>query len=495
MNYKNLSRFKKLLMIFQFSAIVFMGYCQDVSQKEYSKDSVVNVLGEIRLYIEEVHPNPYHSTTKSYIDSVIGLEAMILPDSLSEKELYELILPIVNSYNDGHIQVKCQFGKYINKAINENKGIFPLTLYQLNDNVYVKLSVFDSIVKPGYQLLSIDYVSIDSIINEYSKYKSGDNLEIRRRKVVEDFTVLDYFTNNGKESYTIGFQKGNSEILYAELPSAKMIDIIEFNKSYSPPKKKKHFSNSLIKMDEFIYFQVHPKRSIALLTLPSFAIDNGIEQEYGNKIDSIFHYLSSQNIDTLLIDIRENQGGRDYSGMCILKYIATSDYSYGQAIMKTSTHQQNLYREILEKELSDSLYLKGKEYYNYFLRKYGDVFSLESNSLQKSKPEDLFKGKVFVLIGEKTYSAAVSFAAVCKCYGFATLIGEETDGQMVSYTSLVPVHLSIPCIQFGVAHRKVVNPCADSSFGGLKPDILINKSNKNHLANIDEIIEFILNGL
>ncbi|MBN1988287.1 MAG: hypothetical protein JW783_02675 [Bacteroidales bacterium] len=471
----------------------FKGQCQHFYIEKTPRDSAINALLQIKSNIEEVHPNPYHSMPKAHIDFTINAAIKELPDSLNEIELYRLLLPFVNQYNDGHIQLKCPFGKFINQAINMDKGIFPLTLYELNGSSFVKHSIFDSIVKPGYHLISIDNVSIDTIIKKYSRYKFGDNLQIRKRKAIEDFTVLAYFDGGSRESYTIGYKKDcYSEVQHTRIPAAKKEDIVRYNQSYTPSSPKKYFSNPVIKMDQLIYLQIHPKRRIALLTLPCFDVSTSMEQEYANKIDSAYQYLLSHGIDTLLIDIRENQGGRDFPGTHILKHMATRSYSYGDALMKVSTHQQKLYKEILKEKLSDSLYIKSTEYHNFFLRKHGELFALNRDTTQEAKPEDLYTGKTFLLIGKKTFSAAVSFAAVCKCYQFATLIGEETDGQLVTYTSLIPTPIPIQGIWFGVAHRKVINACASNSPGGLKPDVLVKPTHESFLSDFDEVIEFIL---
>jgi hypothetical protein len=473
----------------------FNGNCQEVVPTFYKHYEVINLLEEVKTAIEAVHPNPYHSVSKEYITSRFSSAAKTLPDQISEIELYKLLLPLVNSFNDGHIQVTCPFGKFINKGINENKGIFPFTLYQLDGGIYVKISVFDSIVKPGYRLVSIDDVSIDTIVNKLSEYKFGDNTSIRKQKTIDDFTALDFFVNQGKEIYKIGYQMRDCDSTYfCAVNSAKMKDIIRFNKSFKVSRKE-YFLKSRIKLNQLIYMQLHPNRNVALLTLPSFDVDQDIELIYSQKIDSVFQILATSKVDTLLIDIRDNQGGRDYPSECILSHIASVDYNFGQAFMKSSKFQKELYSKVLKSKLSDSLYLNSMEYSNFFSRKDGEIFALERSTSKKSDTDKLYKGKIFILTSTKTFSAAVSFAAVCKCYGFATIVGEETDGRTTCYTSSVPVPLSIPIIQLGVAHRKVVNACSEDSNSGLIPNVYIKKTHNSILTGNDEVLEYFVNPL
>jgi C-terminal processing protease CtpA/Prc len=487
----NLSlRISIILLILHFSLNC---NCQETELTTYKRHDVVNLLEEIQSSIETIHPNPYHSTRKNHVDSLFNNAVKSLPDEMDEVELYKLILPLVNSFNDGHIQLTCPFGKFINKGLNENKGIFPFTLYQLNSGVYVKIPVFDSIVKPGYRLRSIDNVSVDSLVSTLSAFKFGDNISIRKRKAIEDFAVLEFFVNQGKELYEIEYQRRDSDSIFTcTVNSAKIKDIINFNNSFKI-QRKKYFSKSMIELNGLIYFKFHPDRNIALLTLPSFDVDRGVELMYSQKIDSVFQLLNTNKIDTILIDIRGNNGGSDYPSKCILKHIAFSDYSFGQAFMKSSKYQRDFYEIVLKSKLSDTSYLNSNEYSTFFTKRYGEVFALKSNISKKSDNSDLYKGNVFILTNKKTFSAAVSLAAVAKCYDFATIVGEETDGRITSYTSLVTVPLSIPSIQFGVAHRKVINACSSiDSSAGLTPDIYIKKTHESILSEKDIVLEYFL---
>jgi|GEM_PF-1695528 len=492
-----MSKFRFLFIIVSVQLLLFFNLPFKSNGQDfvvYSKNDVKKVLDEIRLSIEEVHPNPYHSISKKEIDSLYRLSVLNLPDSLTEVELYKLLLPLVNSYNDGHIQLTCPFGKFINNGINENKGIFPFTLYQIDDGIFIKISVFDEIVKPGYQLISIDNIGIDNIINDYSKFKFGDNLTIRKRKAVEDFMALDFLVNSGKESYLIGYKKtANDSTHFCTVNAAKMDDIIKFNSSFSPPQSIDYFLKSTIKLQNLVYLQLHPSMKVALLTLPSFDVSADLEKEYNQKIDSIFEYLKVAKIDTLLIDIRGNGGGQDFPSQFILNYIASKDYCWGKAYFKRSSHQKRLYENMLKDKLSDSSYIRSSEYYNYFTANDGEIIELDS-SVEKSKDEEfLYKGKVFVLISKDTYSAAITFAAICQCFNFATIIGEETYGRTSTYTSLVPIYLSIPSLKFGVAHRMVINSCSKGFNIGLKPDIVIPRTHASYLTGKDDVIEYILN--
>lgn len=487
-----------LLALFLMAPIVATSQAASMPSEVYfKKNAVLTVFNEIKQSVEDIHPNPYHSISKEKVNVLFSQISRNLPDSILEEDFYRLLMPVVNSYNDGHIQLTVPLGKFANKKIGEGKGIFPFTLCQVNDSVFVRLSVFDEVVKPGYQLISIDNIPIDSVINNYSNFKFGDNLEIRKRKALDDFTAVDLFVNSGKDSYTVGYKKYAADsIRFCNVKSAKKDDIIKFNQSYIP-QNIVYFSKPIFKLQNLIYLQQHSNRSIALLTLPSFAVSQVSEElasQYKQKIDSVFQHLKDSKIDTLLIDIRRNDGGDDFASECILKHIASKNYKGGrQAFMKRSRQQQMLYEQMLKQELSDSMFVKSSSYRNFFKTKEGDIIELKGGKAKKAPSNTLYKGKVFVLIGNQTFSAAVTFAAITQCNRFATLVGEETDGRTSCYTSRVPVNLSIPTIQFGVAHRLVVNACSKGFNRGLKPDIEVRKSLNSYLKGKDDVVEYFLN--
>ena len=53
-------------------------------------------------------------------------------------------------------------------------------------------------------------------------------------------------------------------------------------------------------------------------------------------------------------------------------------------------------------------------------------YGASTSSVEPSAPTKAFKGKIFLLVDDSTYSAAASFTYFCQKTGFATVIGQSS---------------------------------------------------------------------
>lgn len=83
-----------------------------------------------------------------------------------------------------------------------------------------------------------------------------------------------------------------------------------------------------------------------------------------------------------------------------------------------------------------------------------------------------FHGRIWVLVGEKVYSASESFAVFCKETGFAVLVGEQTGGDGIG--ALDPIFMRLPNSGLLVQFTMMFGLNADGSSNeetGTAPDI------------------------
>lgn len=99
------------------------------------------------------------------------------------------------------------------------------------------------------------------------------------------------------------------------------------------------------------------------------------------------------------------------------------------------------------------------------------------------------KGKVFVLIGRRTFSSALMNAVDLKRNTNAILVGEPTSGSVNHYGEVRGFRLPHSHIMVDYSTRYWENWAGHD--GPLIPDVLINYSEKNYRKGIDEAMVFV----
>ncbi|RKX68917.1 hypothetical protein DRP43_04975, partial [candidate division TA06 bacterium] len=102
-----------------------------------------------------------------------------------------------------------------------------------------------------------------------------------------------------------------------------------------------------------------------------------------------------------------------------------------------------------------------------------------------------FKGKIFVIISNYTFSEATCFSAVIKDYGVGMLIGEETGGIPTNYGYSWPVNLFNSHLTLNVSWWYLIRPNGDTTYThkGIMPDIPVKTTAEDLYKDIDPVME------
>ncbi|MFR3431303.1 MAG: S41 family peptidase [Holdemanella porci] len=123
-----------------------------------------------------------------------------------------------------------------------------------------------------------------------------------------------------------------------------------------------------------------------------------------NSLAQINEELQDFHGDKIIIDISDNEGGSDIVWKKLVSYLSGADYRYKSKI----TGHGKASKKYVE---SYGIDVQGSE--SKF--SYIDCIDIQSEKLFDFK-------KVYLIMGDKTFSAADSFARFSQCTGFATVI-------------------------------------------------------------------------
>jgi C-terminal processing protease CtpA/Prc len=215
---------------------------------------------------------------------------------------------------------------------------------------------------------------------------------------------------------------------------------------------------------------------VGYIRVKSFALKH---VEPDRKAISAFFEQSAGEFSKLIIDVRDNSGGRtEYFYENLMKPFLNQPVAY--------KHVTGLKRKFLEDH--NQAYINGQRF---------TVSSLanETSVVEASPPPEFdsqewvfyeitrelspnnryrFKGDIFVLINGNTGSAADDFANAMKRIGISILVGQNTSGSAAAYVAPIAIRLPESGMQFIMEVDLLINP--DGSYNeivGTSPDITL----------------------
>jgi peptidase S41-like protein len=108
------------------------------------------------------------------------------------------------------------------------------------------------------------------------------------------------------------------------------------------------------------------------------------------------------------------------------------------------------------------------------------------NSLARSDLNK--KGRIYVLLGRKTFSAGIIAAVTLKKQTYATLIGEETSGSTTFFAGVK--YFQLPATRLTMQYSTNYWATDEKYDGSLRPDLLIPEKFADYVAGTDAALEY-----
>ncbi|HTO17095.1 MAG TPA: S41 family peptidase [Edaphocola sp.] len=417
------------------------------------------------------HPDYDYYTSKIQLDKSFDSLRNAIKQPMTSKEFYFLISPLIAQVHQAHMSTTPAFKKnnkerrkYLNKM-----GPSPLLNFDYiwidNKLLVEKNNASDTMVKIGDQLISINGIEVQKIYDKYISTISSDGynqtgldfffarkIPMFYRNELKDVDIANYTFKNEKGLYEKVFvRKLKNEKVKPKVDTLKNIEpshpiknkdslarinnlkekeLEEAEKKeermktvYGYDKKDKEYIRSLKFLD--------PDSNIAYFKIKSFS--GGIyKKAYGEIFDSIENVGSN----TLVLDLRDNVGGRAAEVGNLFGYFVDTNYKMflpSKVSSKTSLLSPGMYKntpKLLWPILS--LYYPTYVFSRYFwTSKLEDGFYYYNGlkGIKFSYPQTpIFAGKIYLLVNGGTFSAASIIASRMSTLSNVTVLGEETGG-------------------------------------------------------------------
>ncbi len=438
--------------------------------KKFSKTTLQKDYSVLVNILQAKHPSLYWYTPKPAMDAYFNKFYKDIKDSMTEQDFaWHVLAPLIDKIHCGHTSVSLS-KKYSKWATNKSIPAFPLFLKVWNDTLAVTGNYNfknDSIFKRGTLVTSINNIPNKLLIKYMLEFLPEDGYA-NNVSLVRLSANFPYFHRNIfglTKTYTVGYIDSVGQEKKAVLPL--FIPKKDSTKKDSLPIVKLPKITSAQKLLRVRNLQIDSTNTYATLTLNSFA-----EGRLRTFFRKSFRTLKKENIKNLIIDVRNNGGGRVGMSTLLTKYIsrkkflvADSIYSITRTVAPFGKYIKGGFLNTIEM-LFISKKNKANQYHIRYLE--NKVYSPKSNN---------YKGNVIVLISGPTFSASTVFCNAIKGQQGITLLGEETGGGWYGNNGIIIPDVTLPNTKVRVRlplYKLVQYNHSEANKGlGIVPDVLV----------------------
>ena len=215
----------------------------------------------------------------------------------------------------------------------------------------------------------------------------------------------------------------------------------------------------------------------------------------------MFRQMEQEQIDHLIIDLRYNTGGDERTGKQLLWYLGGNKNIQG---FTDYTQISDYYRQTVKKDY--------KDYRKLYKKKYGQAIPNGEINISELKDETYFeniekkespylldysipkfKGVVYVIIGNQTFSGGQILATTISDNGLATIIGQPTGNKPTSQTIFSQMKLPHTKTRVQLSCVYMERPDASKNeMDALYPDIELHTTFEKWLEGRDVCFDYIL---
>lgn len=466
----------------------------EIAQKTtiYQPEDMQADLNKFKSALIKTHPGLYTNQSPEKFEEMVDKLMLETSKPLLATDFYKIVLKMIAAIHDDHTSVKAF--NHLGDIIAKQKWL-PFQIYVKDERIFIVNNLSNLQIPEGSEILAIDDHLSNEILSEILKHFSSDGMS-------ESPTLhklgVSYFTLFGKIYPQIFGEKSSYNISYRDYKSKKIltIQVEPVSEQNYMALREKRYPLTTPSADAF-NFTLNKQGNYAIIKINRFFKDSFSEPEntFPDYYKKWFKEISANKIGSLIIDLRDNSGGKGENAAFLLQYFIDKPIIPSKKITTLGNDEYFLKTTGVKLRLNED-YGLAKQMDGTFKVTRDDAL----RDLKKFDPmeEYHFNGKLVVLINGGMVSAGGTAAGLFREYTDAILVGRETSGYAglsngVQKISILGGHtetaITIPLLHSELA----VSPVLQKR--GVIPDYDVSNSVQDILENRDAAMEFVLKNL
>lgn len=411
-------------------AVLVLFLCSTAFGQKLSPAQQISDFDDLCSKLESVHPDLYlYQSKKEYENNKMKIKAS-MTDSIKISDFYFKIAPFIANIKDGHSMMLPPITSDFVSYVKKDGKTMPLRIKAVKNVFVVDYPiVMNSGFNEGDTIFSINGVDSKDILKKaYDLWGSEKDNGIKEAAVNTYLSLLFWHMYRWDDSYVFMVKHGNTiEKKHLEgVPQSMAMKVRRERLSKNKPESFSCKFSSDYTQATLIIRNVYNEKAL---------------KEF---CDSVFKEINYRKIPEIIIDMRNNTGGSSQCVERLISYFPHPEYVlYSKSQIKVST-----YSKAYNKERHPEIYSQICNIPD------GELFVVKESLIEDNRKEaNLYRGKIIVLVNNKTYSGASSFAHVMNKLGIASVEG-ETGCPTVYFGNFLPFTLPNSKIDYYITLAK-----------------------------------------
>ncbi|MEP1487364.1 MAG: S41 family peptidase [Algibacter sp.] len=515
-----------------FCVLIVLTSCKSVENYNV-KITSLHTIEDLRTDVDKVynqlkkhHPKLYQYTPKSVLDFKIDSLKKSITTPINSRAFYKKLAPVITHVRQGHISVGSankRFSKKEFKRLKKNTfEFYNLDFEYLNDKLWVTHTRGKDSTYIGSEVVKINDELVADLVKTYKTRFTSDgyNKTLYNRVVGRHFSTFYYKDKGVVDSLKITLKNKDSlftktlkripkkkkrvfnDSLKVEKPKKRTKEEIRLAKIKSKQQKKENRKRGFYaKRKEYnrnLDF-IGKDSTVAYMKIRSFTKTN-----YKRFYKESFKKIDSAKTKHFVLDLRDNGGGRVAEIDYLYSYLIDKEYQF---IEESEVNSRVLFlKSLMSNSNPMALKIIGGLFTPVIVagsllhtKKKDDKLYFKFKQTKVRQPKDLnFKGKMYVLINGKSFSASSLISTHLKAEKRAVFVGEETGGAyngcVAGFYKIYKLPTSKLKVRIGL--MQIEAPQKQSPDGyGIKPDVEIIPTIEDRLSNEDPELNWVLDDI